>query len=137
MAQRLVHGRVVSIVERQAAYPFDRPQLHFTLTETGSGQTARKSFTFDFFWDPQWPGVLGNQWQVTSADGTHIDYRWVKIANGASPVITKQDDGPRPPGRTLPSREAQDLPGPICAQAGSSALHLQEDGALEARVAMD
>jgi hypothetical protein len=25
--------------------------------------------------------VLGNQWQFTSADGTHIDYRWVKIAN--------------------------------------------------------
>jgi hypothetical protein len=81
VAQRLVHGRVVSIVERQAAHPFDRPQLPFTLTETGSGQTASKSLTFDSFWDPQWPGVLGNQWQVTSADGTHIDYRWVKIAN--------------------------------------------------------
>lgn len=81
MAQRLVHGRVVSIVERQAAHPLDRAQLHFTLTETGSGQTASKSFTFDSFWDPQWAGAPGNQWQVTSVDGTHIDYRWVKIAN--------------------------------------------------------
>ena len=81
MDKRLAHGRVVSIVERHAAHPFDCPQLHVALTETGSGQMASKSFTIDFLWDPNVVGVLGNQRQVTSADGTHIDYRWVKIAN--------------------------------------------------------
>ena len=81
MAQRLVHGRVVSIVERQSAHPFDRPQLHFALTETGSGRCPANRSRLTFSGTPNVVGVLGNQRQVTSADGTHIDYRWVKIAN--------------------------------------------------------
>ena len=70
VAQHLTHGRVVSIVERQAAHPFDRPQLRFTLTETGSGQTASKSFTFDFLWYPQCPGGPGQPVAV-HLDGWH------------------------------------------------------------------
>ena len=137
VARRLAHGRVVSIVERQATHPFDRPKLHFALTETGSGQMASKSFKFDFLWDPQCRGGPG-QPAAGHLGGWHAH----RLSVGEDRQLSESDhhEARR---RTAPSRKNPSEPGgsrstrPLCAQAGSSALHLQEDGALEARVAMD